>query len=306
MPHKIGLIAVDSHNFPNLPLMKLSAYHKRKGDAVEFCNYLKHYDIVYKSKVFTYTQDTLYQPQVDLIIEGGTGYDAPKEYCKGTETPVKILELPKEIECIMPDYSLYPDYNEAYGFLTRGCPRKCSFCIVSQKEGLKSIKVADLSDFHTGQKIIKLLDPNLLACADREELLLQLAYSMTWINFTQGLDIRLIDKDIIDILNKIKTQIIHFAWDNPNEDLTPQFELFNRHTKLKHYTKKCVYILTNYNSTHQQDLERVYHLKEMGYNPYIMIYDKANAPLLTKRLQRWVNNRRIFRTCEKFEDYMKN
>ena len=182
-------------------------------------------------------------------------------------------------------------------------PEQLPFCIVTRKEGCRSKKVADLSDFHAGQKVIKLLDPNLLACTGREDLLSQLADSKAWVDFTQGLDIRLIDKDVIGLLNCIKTKQIHFAWDNPNEDLSNKFALFDKYSKLKHYQKRAVYVLTNYNSTHEQDLERVYRLKDLGYNPYIMIYDKEKAPVITKRLQRWVNNRRIFRSCERFEDY---
>ena len=162
---KIGLIDVDSHHFPNLCLMKLSAYHKTKGDTVEWWNGFEKYDIVYKSKVFTevYTTEENTVIYADKIIEGGTGYDLENK-------------LPYEIEHSYPDYSLYPKLTKdtAYGFLTRGCPRNCPFCIVSQKEGKQSVKVANLSEFWKGQKIIKLLDPNLLSCKDHIELLQQL------------------------------------------------------------------------------------------------------------------------------------
>lgn len=225
--------------------MKLSAYHKRQGDIVEMYVPDKQYNIIYKSKVFTHTPDIDYQPKSELIYEGGTGYVKPKEYHNGEEYPNYMLNLPQEIESITPDYSLYPQYDEAYGFLTRGCPRNCGFCIVSQKEGCVSRKVANLSDFHTRQKVIKLLDPNILACTDREDLLVQLADSKAWVDFTQGLDIRLISKDVIGLLNNIKTKIIHFAWDDPLEDLIKKFKLFDNYSKLKHYTKRAVYVLTN-------------------------------------------------------------
>ena len=159
---KIGLIDVDGHNFPNLCLMKISAYHKARGDTVEWWNGLERYNIVYKSKVFTeeYTTEENTVIYADKVIEGGTGYDLENK-------------LPYEIEHCYPDYSLYPRLtkNTAYGFLTRGCPRCCPFCIVSQKEGKQSIKVADLSEFWKGQKVIKLLDPNLLACKEHMSLL---------------------------------------------------------------------------------------------------------------------------------------
>jgi len=117
---KIGLVDVDGHNFPNLPLMKLSAYHKRRGDDVEFWEKKSEYDICYKSKVFDFTPEIKDQIKADQIISGGTGYS------------LKTI-LPPEVENIMPDYGLYPQYSEAYGFLTRGCPRNCKFCIVTQK-----------------------------------------------------------------------------------------------------------------------------------------------------------------------------
>ena len=173
---KIGLIDVDSHNFPNLALMKISAYHKAKGDDVEWCVPMQPYDIVYQSKVFddTYSKDIDYVPIAKEIIKGGTGYGLNNN-------------LPYEIEHIYPDYSLYPELtkNTAYGFLTRGCPRACDFCIVAEKEGRRSYKVADLSEFWDGQKYIKLLDPNILACKEHLNLLQQLVDSKAYVDFTQ-------------------------------------------------------------------------------------------------------------------------
>lgn len=312
---KIGLIDVDGHNFPNLPLMKLSEYHKAKGDSVEWWCGLCTYDIVYKSKVFTFTPDIEYEPRADLVVEGGTGYDIKNKF-------------PTEIENMMPDYSLYPKYQEAYGFLTRGCPRNCKFCCVTQKEGRCSKQVADLRDFWNGQRTVKLCDPNILACRDHELLLKQLSESGAWVDFTQGLDIRLMTDASIDLLNKIKVKMFHFAWDNPENNLIPQFQLFKSKSKVQDYRKLTVYVLTNFGSTHEEDLYRVYHLREMGYDPYIMIFDKGKyinpktrklRPLtdlqkiftfeqiehfkLCWALSRWVNNRPIFESCNRFEDY---
>jgi len=271
--------------------MKISAHHKAMGDTVEFHNTFDYYDIIYMSKVFTFTPDYDYAYNADEVIRGGTGYD------------IKIV-LPKEVETICPDYSLYPQYSESYGFLTRGCPRNCKFCVVTQKEGNQAVQVADIGDFHRGQKEIKLLDPNLLACKDREKLLIQLAETKASVDFTQGLDIRLVDKDITKLINNLKIKMIHFAWDNPHEDLTAKFAQFNEHFRLKSYERKGVYVLTNFNSTHDEDLYRVYTLRDMGFNPYIMVYDKQNAPKSATRLQRWVNNRRIFRATKKFDEYV--
>ncbi|HGM3508422.1 TPA: hypothetical protein ACKOR7_003014 [Clostridioides difficile] len=178
---KIGLIDVDGHNFSDLALMKISAYHKRQGDNVEFVNFFKGYDKVYKSKVFTFTQDESTIIRAKEIAQGGTGYDLSNK-------------LPAKIEEMYPDYGLYNIENTAYGYLTRGCPRGCEFCIVQEKEGSKSYKVADLEQFWKGQKEIKLLDPNILACKDWKELFLQLVSSKAWIGFYPGVRYKVNDR----------------------------------------------------------------------------------------------------------------
>ncbi len=302
---KIGLWS-DCHNFPSLPLMKISAYHKQQGDTVSFVNHLEHYDRVYVSKVFSFTDDIEAKAMInaDEIIRGGTGYCISVENGKEIFDKSKNHSLPKEIEHIYPDYNLYPEYKYATGFLTRGCPRNCKFCVVGKKEGLCSEQVADLSEFWRGeQKEIKLLDPNILACKEHERLLQQLIDSKARVDFTQGLDIRLINRDNIALLNKVKTKMIHFAWDNPKQDLTEYFKLFLKHTNIKADRNRSVYVLTNFNSTIEEDLYRVYTLRDLGYSPYVMIYQKETAPKQIRRLQRWVNCRWIFRTVDKFEDY---
>ena len=120
---KIGLIDVDGHSgFPNLALMRLSAYHKAREDKVEWCTPLLHYDRVYMSKVFTFSPDVDIAVQADEVIRGGTG-------CKDYGS------LPAEVEATPPDYTIYPHYPHAIGFLTRGCIRNCPWCIVPRKEG---------------------------------------------------------------------------------------------------------------------------------------------------------------------------
>ena len=292
---KIGLIDVDGHNFPNLALMKISAWHKAKGDTVEWCFPLSHYDIVYQSKVFdeTYSHDIEWIPQTDKVIKGGTGYGLDNA-------------LPYEIEHICPDYSIYPDLTKdtAYGFLTRGCPRACGFCIVAEKEGRKSYKVADLSEFWNGQKNIVLLDPNIFACREHPDLLQQLIDSKACVDFTQGLDIRLTTERNISLLNQVKVKEIHFAWDNAKDDLKPYFERYKalaKHKNHGHYG--TVYCLTNFGSTMEENLYRIYTLRDIGFNPYIMVYDKPNAPREVRLLQRWCNNIKIQRSCPRFEDY---
>lgn len=294
----VGLIDVDGHNWPNLVLMKLSAAHKSRGDTVELLkpsdvltySLFNEYDKLYAACVFKEnkpTADKLNNIGVDV---GGTGFGFNRA-------------LKPEAEFTMPDYSLYGIADTAYGFMTRGCPRACPFCIVSTKEGRVSIKTADLGQFWSGQKNIKLLDPNILACNDSISLLAQLADSEANIDFTQGLDIRLMTRSKQQLINLCKIQSIHFAWDDPCCEETYQNLKRFRSGFPFDERKLSVYVLTNFNTTHAQDLDRVYKLRELCYTPYVMIYNKQNAPRHTRHLQRWVNNKRIFRTIDKFEDF---
>lgn len=300
---KVGLIDVDGHNFPNLPLMKLAAYHKTKGDSVEWYEPLfsGHMDRVYMSKVFSFTQDYEYFVDATEIIKGGTGYNYPSG-----ETV-----LNDEIEHIYQDYSIYyekiPEVKEtAYGFLTRGCPRGCDFCIVKDKEGRTSRKVADLTEFWRGQKRIVLLDPNMFAAKEWRELSEQLIESNAWVDFSQGCDIRIMTQEKIDYIKQMKIKNIHFAWDRYEDKkiILPKFKQFKESTGWRK-EKMTVYVLCNFNTTFEQDLERVYTLRNMGYTPYVMIFNKELLPRKhkLKKLQRWVNSKYAFYSCEKFENY---
>jgi hypothetical protein len=300
---KIRLIDVDGHNFPNIPLMKISAYHKKNGDDVGWYNPLIDWqappDKVFMSKVFTFTPDYQYPVNGKEIIKGGTGYNYPS----GGE------KLSEEIEHIYPDYKLYPQFkNTAYGFLTRGCPRGCDFCIVKDKEGRKSVKVADLNEFWDGQKNIVLLDPNMFACKDWKDLSRQLINSKAWVDFSQGCDIRIMGAEKAEYLKQIKVKQVHFAWDR-YEDKNIIIPKFKELKEILGWDKRKlpVYVLTNFNTTFEQDLERVYLLKDLGYWPYVMIYNKQNTKPsdLVRKLQRWVNNRTIFESCKSFEEYNK-
>lgn len=301
---KIGLIDVDGHNFPNLPLMKLSAHHKSIGDIVDWYDPLTAWinppDKVYMSKVFTFTPDYPHPVNAKEIIRGGTGYYYPD----GGDL------LPEEIEHTYPDYSLYPDLckDTAYGFLTRGCPRGCDFCIVGKKEGRCSNKTADLSEFWNGQKNIVLLDPNMFASPDWKDLSQQLIDSKAWVDFSQGCDIRIMTKEKAEYIKRMKIKQIHFAWDvyEDKEMIIPKFKEFKKITAWDK-RKLGVYVLTNFNTTHEQDLERIYTLRELGYWPYIMVHEKDKLPKghITRKLQRWVNMRAVFEKVSKFEEYVR-
>lgn len=327
---KIGLIDVDnreklSNCFPNIVLMKISAWHKSKGDHVEWYSPLfgGHYDRVYMSKVFSFSPDYDYYIDADEVIRGGSGYAI--KLMDGTEVYDKSIDhdLPEEIEHIMPDYSLYfnddVDFKDgkltklgiqhretAYGFMSRGCPRGCSFCHVKAKEGLCSFKVADLQEFWSGQKVIELCDPNTLACKDWEDILTQLIESKAKVNFNQGLDIRMMTEKKALMLNEIKIEAIHFAWDRwEDKDLIqPKFLKFREISKVRNKDLQ-VYVLCNYNTTHEQDLYRVEWLKAHGFAPYVTIYNKTSLPKghITRRLQRYVNMRATFWSIDSFAEY---
>ena len=216
--------------------------------------------------------------------------------------------LPEEIEHIYPDYSLYPELcnNTAYGFLTRGCPRGCDFCIVKEKEGQKSHKVSDLSEFWNGQKNIVLLDPNMFACRDWKNLSQQLIDSKAWIDFSQGCDIRIMTEEKAEYIKQMKIKQIHFAWDRYQDKdiIVPKFQMFQKLTGWDR-RKMTVYVLCGFDTTLEQDLDRIYTLRDLGYAPYVMIYDKYKLKKRDqlKRMQRWVNSRYAFMACERFEDY---
>lgn len=306
---KIGMWS-DSINFPNLPLMKLSSYHKEQGDSVELIKEGEHYDKVYLSKVFNLPLLSKI-PQsppmfhADEVIRGGTGYAIKVEGGKEVFHRELHENLPVEIEHRYPDYSLFPQYqNTAYGFLTRGCCNDCSFCIVCPKEGSQSIQVADLSEFWNGQREIKLLDPNLLACRNRETLLNELIESGASVDFTQGIDARFITDDIARLINQVKIKTIHFAFDFMKNEkaIIRGLECFKKHYRGSDRNIRC-YVLTNYDTSHEEDWYRVRSLTELGYQPYVMIYQKGTHDRFLTDLARWSNSLFLNRAVS-FEDYV--
>jgi hypothetical protein len=311
--------------------MKISAWHKQKGDHVEWYDpmFSEDMDIVYMSKVFSFTDDYLYPIRAKEIRRGGSGYcisldENGKEFYDLTKDSL----LPPEIEHIYPDYSLYQqeeiEYDEesgekvtrtvgvtvdtAFGVLSRGCPRQCTFCHTSKKDGTVSRKVADLSEFWRGQKNITLLDQNILACKDWRDLLQQLIDSKATVEFNGGLDIRLMTEEKARMVTQIKQKFVHFAWDRyeDKEKILPKFEMFKQVSGFPAW-KMIVYTIVNYDTTIEQDLERINTLKELGYWAYVMIYNKEKLPKghIYRKLQRWCNNRYIFGSGATFEEYLK-
>lgn len=270
---KVALIQIDG-KMPNLALMKLSAWHKKKGDEVTLID-ISHqkFDRIYGSKIFV----------------GGSGVNLK-------------AELPKEIEAIEPDWKLFKkDYK--IGFTSRGCIRDCGFCIVKEKEG--PIRETPF-DWVNGTDKAVILDNNFLASPKWKEKLQYFIRHKTKVCFTQGLDIRLVNDEKAKILSQVKyydrnfrKRRLYFAFDDPKieanvwEGITcltlagvPEFHLM-------------FYVLCGYNTTFEEDYHRFEFLKDSGCLPFIMLYHKKSSKL--NKFARWVN-KRYYKVC-KFEDF---
>jgi hypothetical protein len=264
------------------------------------------------SKVFSFTPDYEYFVDADEISRGGSGYCITlDENGKEHFDKSKDIELPYEIEHIYPDYEIYyekiPEVkNTAYGFMSRGCPRGCDFCHVKDKEGRRANKVADLSEFWNGQKNIVLLDPNPIACKEWKDILQQLIDSKAYVDFSQGVDIRIMTEEKAEMIRKIRLKNVHFAWDRYQDKdiVVPRLKTFRDITGFDRH-KVTVYMLCNFDTTFDQDLERVYTIRNMGFQPYVMLYNKEHIPKghRLRHLQRWCNSPVIFNRVKTFEEY---
>lgn len=299
----IGLLAVDS-NYPNLSLMKISSYHKGKEDIVEWYNPFDKYDIVYMSKIFSFTPDYgQYMTNTTQICKGGAGYDI-------------YSTLPEEIDLIKPDYSINPSigHKTAYGFLTRGCPNKCKWCIVPKKEG--DIKpYMDVEEIAIdGRNELILMDNNILASdhgIEQIEKIIKMnegRKKKIKVDFNQGLDARLVTDEIAKMLSRLKwIQQIRFGCDTPKqiEECEKACAMIDKHGYKGEYFFYCI-LLDDFD----ESFIRVNHWKKKGSSRYLPhcqpfrdIGNKSQIiPQWQKDMARWTDRKHLFRSCE-FEDF---
>lgn len=288
----IGLHDSDNTGFPNYALMKISSWHKERGDIVEWWNPMLKYDRVYSSKIFTFTQESLYLPQD--TIKGGTGYGI-------------YDSLPDEIDAMFPDYSIYPNVNYAIGYLTRGCIRKCPWCVVPKKEGLirpyrtwREIKRPDSKD-------IVFMDNNVLASNHGVEQMQDMIGQDVRIDFNQGLDARLITTEIAEILGKLKwIRFIRTACDTDDMlDIVIEKAKMLERFGVKPW-RMFVYVLVKDITSAER---RVLALRDAGMNmfaqPYRDFENKTEPPEEMKSFARWVNNKAVFNSAKTFAQYKK-
>jgi hypothetical protein len=290
---RVGLIQVDG-KLPNLALMKLSAWHKSQGDEVIFpYDYQDMFagkmDKVYAAVVFDWNRGKAAEYARWGAVVGGTGWN------------LKTM-LPSEIESMKPDYELYGiDYG--FGFTSRGCIRNCQFCVVPRKEGNIHEVAMPKELLNPKSKELILLDNNFLASPLWREKSLQIIDQKIKVDFTQGLDIRLVDEEKAELLAAMKhRKRIHFAFDSLQIEKEVRHGIELLLSQGINHDRLSFYVLVNFSSTIEQDLKRIAILDEYGVNSFVMVYNKANAPQKIKHLARWCNKYQTKKSC-RFEDY---
>lgn len=285
----IGLLDVDGHNFPNFALMKISAWHKARGDNVEWAlPMFGQYHRVYKSKIFTFTPDEPTDWHCE-VIKGGTGYDIRSRLADEIESSTLM------------DYSIYPQYQFSIQFFSRGCLRSCPFCLVREKEGY--IHPVEPVELNPNGKWIEVLDNNFFANPEWKSAIQYLLKARQPVNL-HGVDVRIMDEEQAYWLNRLHLRrSIHIAWDLPQIDLTNKLREVTRY--IKPYKLMC-YILIGFNSTVEQDMYRIERCRELGIKPYVMPYrdfqNKEQPTQYAKDLAQYVNKPMIFKSC-RFADF---
>lgn len=290
----VALLAVDS-DYPNLALMKLSAYHKAQGDTVDWYNPFDRYDRLYMAKVFSFTPDYGYCiTNVGEVVRGGTGYDIHSA-------------LPGYVDCLQPDYSLYPcvSGNTAYGFLTRGCPNRCRWCIVPQKEG--AIRpYMDVDDIAVGGRDhLILMDNNILACDYGLAQIEKIVRRKYHVDFNQALDARLVTPEVARLLAKVRwIKRIRFGCDTPGQIASCEqaIDLIRSAGYRGEFFLYCIII------DFDESYRRICHWRtDKKVIPFAQPFrDPSNShqhiPQWQKDMARWVNRKELFEKCS-FENF---
>jgi len=292
---KVALIQFDG-SLPNLALMKLSSYYKQQGAKVQL-NDISGADKIFVSCIFDWNKSQALgiTKMFSNVCIGGPGIDLNKQ-------------LPNEIEHIKPDYSLY-DLDYSMGFTSRGCIRNCPFCIVPKKEGYIKDH-APISEFYDESHTnLILLDNNFLASPRCLENLDYLINNDIYVNFHQGLDIRLVNEENIGLLysvnsydHKFNKLSYYFAWDLMKDEKQVRKGI---HSLLEYGFKAdqlMFYMLVGFNTTFEEDMHRFNVLRGFGVRPFVMKYNNCQDKKLN-RFARWVNRpNRLYEFVE-FENY---
>jgi hypothetical protein len=296
---RIGIVQVDG-SYPNLALMQIASYHEQMGDAVRWYEgplFADQYDKVYVSKIFAFSEMPILPGNA---IIGGTGIDFTNR-------------LPAEMETAQPSYSLYPDCNYHIGFSMKGCRFACKFCCVPKKEGRpkKNSTIDNLLINPNGGNRLMLLDNDFFGGPDWKENLLRIIELKLKVCFIQGLNIRIITPDQAALLkqcnytnSRFNQKYLTFAWDKYNDGklVKKGIEVCNSAGIPCNHMQ--FFVLIGFDTTPDQDYERVMTLREMGCMPFVMPFNKSNH--YQKAFTRWVNNRAVFKSCTWNEYKYKN
>ena len=279
---RVGLIDIEPKIY-NTALMQISSYHKGRGDTVEWATPLTHsqYDVLYCSSLFDFTDKS--EVPVRAIC-GGTGFNVESR-------------LSQVIEAAPLDYSIYPKCLTSYVWFSKGCNRKCQWCVVPQKEG--RFHLVKRKPLNPRGRYITVMDNSFFSNPNWRDVIAWLGDMPVDI---QGIDVRLLSKEMcksLDGLRRWKSKQFKIAWDEGDEDLTPPLKFMLRF--IKPYKIMC-YVLIGYYNMPDLDLYRVETLRALGIDPFVMPYVKSDP--YQKSFARWVNHKAVFKTV-KWMDYIK-
>lgn len=295
---KIGFIQVDG-DYPNLALMQICKYHEDKGDIVEWYKgnlFQDEYSKVYASKIFSFSE----MPQLpEGAIMGGTGINYQNQ-------------LPEEFKNYDPSYTLYPNCDYHLGFSMKGCRFNCKFCCVPQKEGRPKFNnhIDSILINTKGKNRLMLLDNDFFGGPEWKENLNRIIELKLKVCFLQGLNIRIITSEQAELLAKCRyynkdfsQRYLTFAWDRFNDGKIVMKGIKICNDAGIPNERMQFFVLIGFDTTPDQDYERVMTLKEMGCMPFVMPFNK-NDPY-QKAFTRWVDNRAVFQSCD-WKDYKYN